>query len=212
VYALFSSRTGGLLLAFIRTESGVHQIIAPSSQFISGTSDPANWNLEAGVLADPEVIPGAFGQPGGPYHASLGDGTILFDSQSGDGISHRFRLLPDGIRFEALGFEGQLVQGAVAPDPWLRFSPGWTERYRHGQTPGGWQVELLEESGSALQIEIHTNGVIDMRSFLESHAFTGSAENPYRDYPPGHYLPFPMFFFEISGTGEVFVEIRGKEI
>ena len=56
----------------------VHQIIGPSSQIISGLSDPKSWKLGDGLAADPAVIPGAFYETGMEYRPVVTGNTLTF--------------------------------------------------------------------------------------------------------------------------------------
>jgi hypothetical protein len=66
-FAVIDPLGARLIAYFYRDESGVHQVIAPSHQFIAGLGDPSAWNLEAGEGADPAGIHGAFADTPPPW-------------------------------------------------------------------------------------------------------------------------------------------------
>ena len=218
-FAVFEIESGALTYLFALTESGPHQLIGPSSQFLTGASQPTEWDLSRGLAADPEVIPGAFAGPGGPYQAALDSGSLTFTSL--DGFSKTYRLTPSGLRLEYRTSIPVLAQLPLALDPWVRFSPGWSDRY-HGQAiPQGWTWELLPATLASgiqaappltgtrtLHVEINSSAPLSTRSFVESKPYLSIPEDPNRDYPAGHFLPFPMAVVEFSSPGDFSVEIQ----
>ncbi len=46
------------------------------------------------------------------------------------------------------------------------------------------------------------------RSFIEPQLYLSIPEDPNRDYPAGHYLPFPMAVVDFSSPGDFSVEIQ----
>ena len=218
-FAIFEIESGALIYLFALTENGPHQLIGPSSQFLTGASQPSEWDLSRGLTSDPEVIPGAFAGPGGPYQAALNNGSLTFTSP--DGFTKTYRLTPSGLRLEYRTSIPVLAQLPLALDPWVRFSPGWSDRYYGQATPQGWSWELLPatpESGiqaalpladtKPLRVEINSSATLSTRSFIESQPYLSTPEDPNRDYPAGHFLPFPMAVVEFSSPGDFSVEIQ----
>ncbi len=140
-YAVFKIESGALTYLFAVTDSGPHQIIGPSSQFLTGASQPSEWDLSRGLAADPEVIPGAFSGPGGPYQPRVDSNSLTFTSL--DGLIKTYRLTPSGLRLDYRTSSPVLAQLPLALDPWVRFSPGWSSRYQGQTIPQGWSWELL---------------------------------------------------------------------
>ncbi|MFM8320418.1 MAG: hypothetical protein ACKOC5_05840, partial [Chloroflexota bacterium] len=198
IYLQFEPDDGALSYAFLRQDGSAlhaHQLIGPSSQLISGLGDPAAWDLQAGLSADPAVIPGAFATPG------AGCRTLAAAPADPAGIS--FSCL-DGALLKHYRWDGQALQvrlslaPAAAPlsvriplllDPWRRFSPGWAELYRAGGSqPAGPLIWALQD-GPAVQA---AGPGLALSSFLDSRPLLAQAEDPNRETPPGHFLPFPL--------------------
>jgi hypothetical protein len=219
LFAVFEIDSGALTYLFALTENGPHQLIGPSSQFLTGASQPSEWDLSRGLAADPEVIPGAFAGPGGPYQVALDSDSLTFTSL--DGFSKSYRLTPSGVRLEYHSSVPVQAQLPLALDPWVRFSPGWSDRY-HGQAiPQGWSWELSPATPVSgiqaapplagtrtLHVEIHSSAPLSTHSFLESQPYLSIPEDPNRDYPAGHFLPFPLALVDFSSPGDFSVEIE----
>jgi hypothetical protein len=204
-FALFDLEGGRLVLLFARDSTGVHQVIAPSSQFITGLADPAAWNYSAGEASDPAVIPGAFADHSPPwehYISQLDSGRLTLLSLDGS-IAKTFRLSGRGLLVNYRSKEPLDLQVPMAIDPWTRFKPGWGDRYNAQAIQSGW---LWGITGGP-QVEIRTTAQLDFQAFTSSRKLVKKAENPNYDYPEGHYLPFPLSVVKISGNGEFEIEI-----
>jgi hypothetical protein len=57
-------------------------------------------------------------------------------------------------------------------------------------------------------VEISTNGGIEPSAFTDTREMMNRVENPNTEFPPGHYLPFPLSELEISGYPGLWLEIR----
>ena len=97
-------------------------------------------------------------------------------------------------------------------DPNTRFTPGWAEKYVGQNTPGGVAWGLV--NGPMVSVHIVPAGEaqdqVKMRAFSESLSLLSSPENADFDYPPGHYVPFPMAIveLEISGNYSLFIKLK----
>ncbi|NMC77848.1 MAG: hypothetical protein GYA59_00685 [Chloroflexi bacterium] len=60
------------------------------------------------------------------------------------------------------------------------------------------------------QIEI-TGASEQTRAYFDSLPWIHSPEDPDRDYPPGHYLSFPLAVIEIHSQGSFQVEFSFKK-
>ena len=194
--------TGALAYAFIRTPEGLHQVIAPSSQFAIGTSDPSSWDLTAGSGADPDVIPGGFADNLGPFKPQLDESRIVLKA---DNIEKTYRLVEGGISIEIKS--GGVVHTAIplTMDPWERFQKDWAEG-----------LTIFEESPAWLQfgrtrIVLQTQATVEMHAFTESRQLLASPEDPNLDYPPGHTLPFPLVLATIQSPGPLQLLLRVEE-
>lgn len=203
-FALFEKDSAVLAYAFTRTPGGVHQLIGPSSQLGVGWSDPTTWDLSQGMLSDPAVIPGAFaGQPGEVYQTDIAAGSLAFTSVDN---THRkiFRLIPGGLSVKYHSSSPHLVRIPLVLDPWERFAPGWSSRYLQKQMPGSWLFELAP----TLRVEIKTAAPVQVYPFTESQRYFKEPEDPNRDYPTGHFQPFPLTLVEVSSPGDLYLEIQ----
>lgn len=208
VYAQIEIKTGALIFLFgfaadnpaakPRSDS-VHQMVGPSSQFISGLSDAAGWDLSAGLAADPAVIPGAFSGPGNGFEAiRLDESLVLSDVQTG--LRKIYRLEENGI---SLQIERSLPTPAdrkwtaaipLALDPWQRFTPGWTEQYHGRLTSQGFEWALTHGA----VIRVRSDAALKAADFRASQALFSAPEDPNREPPPDFYLPFPLALVEAA--------------
>jgi hypothetical protein len=222
--------TGGYIsFAFVRDSHGnAHQLVAPSSELFSGMSEPTGWDLSAGMGADPEVIPGAFSDltPYGSvdlqtvYHAAPHKDGITFTSPDG-ALVKTFRLSSDVLIAAYQTSIPVRTQIPLILDPWTRYSPGWLNYYqsgRDGQT-WYWAVQPSTERPDSLSIEvkpfkIKISSSIDFstQTFKDTQDILASPENPNRDNPPGHFLPFPMARLEINAAQNFSVQIEFSNV
>ena len=138
LWALLSPADGSLTLLAAVFAGDAHQAVGPSYQLISGLSDPAGWDLTAGIRADPIVLPGAFSDqnpsPGQaaaepaaqPYSVAVEPGLVLF--RRADGASQKiYRLNGETLQVSLLAPEGTKYTIPVVLDPWQRFEAAWPE-------------------------------------------------------------------------------------
>ena len=188
-FTTFEIDSGALVYAFALQEGEVHQWVAPSSQFITGTSDPALWQMERGLAADPAVIPGAFSDAG-PFQAQIQPGAITFTSQD---LTKTFTLVEDGINVQYQSSNPQAAQIPLAIDPWLRFEADWEERYAGATAPNSlrWGIP------GTFQVEVRSNASLSAQEFTASREDVRGSENPNIDYPAGHFVIFPLAVVDI---------------
>ncbi len=178
------------------------QIVGSSAQLISGLSDPSDWNLAAGSFADPMVIPGGFARSAKPDSIQV--------SQSGLTISGspnlHFALLADGLRIESQVSSGSLYETSVPLifQPEQRFHPDWAANFAVNSIPGGYMITW----GGKSQVTVTSNADLRVSSFNDSSDLVGGPENPDYEYPPGHFLPFPLIKLDLAASSDFFVEIR----
>ena len=197
IFTVYSLELGALTHAFALGRDGPHQWIAPSSQLSFATGDPSTWNLSAGLAADPTVIPGAFGDQAGdmesPYQAQIQPGKLTLSSPVGRTVK-TFTLLDDGLRVELDGLSGGSARLPLVIDPWLRFQPGWWQHYtaQRGEGSIDWGTEDF-------RVRVTSPGTLTLSAFNDTRQLMGRVENPNTEYPPGHYLPFPLALVEAEG-------------
>ena len=199
-FAVIDPLGARLIAYFYRDETGVHQLIAPSNQFIVGIGDPSTWNLDAGDGADPAGIHGAFADSPPPWPlysiSPASDGITL--TSPDQQIEKTFSLEEDGldVLYRTSGDVASRIPFAI--DPWTRFSPGWSETLEYSAIENG--MELYHQGDMIMEITSDTS--MHGFSFSDSSESLSSPENPNFDYPPGHYLLFPMTVVEFHGQGD----------
>jgi hypothetical protein len=214
LYAQFEIESGGLTYLFQRQAGGnqtAHQVIGPTSQLISGLSDPQSWDLNGGLSADPGVIPGAFVESGLGYQATLSQDRLTFTSPVRSS-QKTYELGPQGLRATFHLALPKPLQIPLLLDPWRRFDPGWSVQYQREELPTGWRVALVGAESSPVQVEILSNTSLTAQMFSDAAEFTSRAEKPDQDYPPGYFLPFPLLEIGLgAGAGQdTIVDIRFK--
>jgi hypothetical protein len=182
------------------------QLIGPSWQVAVGLSNPSLWDLSAGEAADPGAYPGAFADADGPfkpYEVTVEGNSLVFTSLDGT-RTKTFKLTDTGIEVEYQTQEPVTTQIPMQVDPWTRFTPGWAEKYVQENTPSGvaWGLE------NGPMVRIQTEGPVKMRAFNESLDLLAYPEDPDFEYPPGHYVPFPMAIAEVEMQDGYFLRLE----
>jgi len=194
--AILDPQGARLTYLFTREGESLHQLIGPSWQVAVGLSNPSTWNLSADEAADPGAYPGAFADVDDPfkvYEPSFEGNTLTFTSLDGTRIKS-FKVTEAGIEVEYQTPEPVTTQIPLLVDPDTRFTPGWAENYVQQNTPYGvaWGLE------NGPMVGIKTEGKIMMQAFTKSLSLLSTPEDPDFDYPPGHYVPFPMAVTEVE--------------
>jgi hypothetical protein len=205
-FAIFDIEGGRLIAYFYFSETGLHQIIAPTSQFIIGFGDPSTWQLDAGEGADTAGIHGAFTDSPPPweqYNVILSDDQLTFISPD-QRITKVFSLSETGLRADFLTSDSISAKIPVAIDPWTRFSQDWSEVYSYHPIPEGYVIQLDDH----IMLEVLTDSSISAQMFTDSRAHLTVPEDPNFDYPMGHYLPFPIALLELHNQGDFTVEFN----
>lgn len=211
VYTQFEIDTGSLTFVFVRQGEGsnqVHQIIAPSSQFIVGLSDPSTWDLKQDQNADPAVIPGVFFETDKYYQPEIvyEPPGLRFTSKDGTMIKE-YKLTNHGLALEyhsANSNSPNVLHVPLAVNPWERFQSDWTTSYLSKGIPGGWEWGI--EGGASLQLI--ASKPFELYTFKDTISLFDYPENPNLDIPYGHTIPFPMAQFSIQANGLDRIEIQ----
>ncbi len=220
-FAVFERQGGYLTFAFTRNASGVHQFIAPSSQFITGNSDPMTWNAGVGMAGDSGSLRGAFSDVKAGFlspswdldQVSLAAGKTedqvvaqaIFISPDRQ-VNKTIQLSDQGLHADYQTSVSIDVKIPIGLDPWRRFSPDWADQYQIQSSPQGWTWAL----GTDLAVEVTTSANLNASSFKDTRSIIRQPENPNDTYPSGHYLPFPLALLEISGEGSFSIDIKVK--
>ncbi len=219
IFTIFELDSGGYLAsAFSLSPDGEpHQFIGPSSQLISGMTESSTWDLSQGARADPGVIPGAFidltlsdqvraNTTVNPEESQL---TLSAAQPTSGGAVLRkiFQLAPGEIQVMYTGLPASApytIRIPVLLDPWQRFLPGWSVDYQTGSVNNRLTWRII----SGLTVEIQSTATLLPSTFSDSQRFMDKPEDPNRDYPPGHFLPFPLSVVDMTATGEFTATLR----
>ncbi len=210
VLAVFEKENGGgLAYLFIRDPNGdPHQIISPSSLLITGQSPADSWDFAAGLLADPDTLPGAFFSS----NTSLDSEPVLdpksdslhFYAQSGK-IKKVIRLLDDGIEVSIKDFSGDAAPLSlpIILDPWLRFETGWTERCKSSLDGHTWRWAC-----SGIEVEVQCNVPLTAMNSIDGSEGLNRPENPDQDVLPEQRLSFPLALAKMPASEDLNCTIR----
>jgi hypothetical protein len=201
--AFFKGKDARLEFLFHRDRQGLHQIVGPSSQFTVGLSDQSLWHPEFGPAADPSVIQGAFDEspPADINRYSAGAATF---TASGDGFSKTYRLTDSGLEVSYHLTVPLSTRLPLAVDP-QAFYFGPTS-YTGTLSPGSWTWGLA----NGIRVQVRSDAALTASGFSASLPFLSQPEDPDQDYPPGHYLPFPLSVVSLSAEQDFSVRISIK--
>ncbi|MFH2038556.1 MAG: hypothetical protein ABIJ65_03885 [Chloroflexota bacterium] len=206
-FAVIEKDGGRLSFLFERHGNQIHQLIGPLSQFAVGLSDPSLWHLEHGPAADPAEIPGAFSESDNPFLLyeilQLEDNLLVLNRSDGQ-IKKTFQLVENGLSIEYNSRPPISMNIPLAIDPQNLSKPDWAKNYYSQR----FDDSVLWGLYGSTSIKIRSTGIINTHDFTESSSLIKDPENPDLDYPPGHFLPFPIALIEVSGIGRFSVDIR----
>lgn len=203
-FAIFDLEGARLIAYFYLSDSELHQIIAPTSQFVVGLGDPSSWQLDYREGADTTGIHGAFIESSPPwqlYNVGGSAGQLTFSSPD-QSIIKEFSMTENGLIIEINGIDEINTQIPVAIDPWKRYLPGWNETYDYDPIPEGFLFRINDQ----LVFKVLTDSLISAWMFTDSSKYLSAPEDPNFDYPIGHYLPYPMALLELHGQRNLSVE------
>jgi len=197
---------GGIIpFIFSRDIHGAHQIIGPTWEFMLGMSDPTLWDLSQGVRSDPGQILGAFDQTKmiNYYFVLESDKVYLYDGVMT--MRKSVEILDNGALISVFNraSPNEIVHIPLVVDPWTRFTPDWGDKYTLLKLPDGINWGIL----TGVNVDLQSSEPIAFFPFNATHGDMLNAEDPNFDYPPGHYLPYPMAEAEISPSGDYAVKI-----
>jgi hypothetical protein len=139
---------------------------------------------------------------------------IIFSTSDGK-LTKTVHLTSYGLQVEYQASYPVVVQIPLAIDSWVRFQPGWGDRYQaipclvadvycstiyviDPQVKAVWGWELK----NGPQIVIGTTSSLNAYPFTVSRDQMPTPEDPFFDYTRGHYLPFPFALVEVQGEGK----------
>ncbi len=192
-FLVLDPQNGSLQYAFFIKQDELHQIIGPSSLLATGLSSPDTWNISAGDISDPAVIPGAFWGENKSYQIEQSNDAIEFKSSTG---IKSYSLSPAGINIQITEPPDKPYQIPFLFDPWLRFTPHWIEHYTNPTDNNG-TTSFVWKYPDNSTITLISNYALIITSFADSYDDMKNTENPDMDHPAGHFLPMPLILGEI---------------
>ncbi len=209
--------SGALIYFFIKNGETIHQLIAPSSQFTLPQSDPAHWRLDLGLFADPAVVASVFHAPpcraptaSGASQACTADAVpALAVSEGSLKLSFQdsqvtFSLIPRGIQVERIGLSTLSPRLTLAPDPWRMSTPGWSTSAPVQRT----DLALHWQFSPDAALEVRSPAPFTLASYTDTSHLMKRAENPNLEFPPAHFLPFPLATVTLPPTPETILIVR----
>jgi hypothetical protein len=207
-FAVITPQDGRLAHLSLMHSEHVIPVVASSAQLALGLSDPSLWNPKNGLWADPNVIPGEVISPPleTPYQVSALGSSCLTLTNPQNRVEKRYCLHPGGLTLELRGtLSNRNLWLPLIVSPEQRLIPRWTQRYYLSRIAPNHAVWAVLGQGF---VEIKTSqGDIEVTSFTDALPWLGLPEDPNRDYPAGHYLPFPMALFAIKDPTNLLLEI-----
>lgn len=198
-------RGGYISFAIFKDNDDVHQILGPMYEVVVGLGDPTTYKPEDGVFADTRLIPGAMASR--DHHKEL----FMF-------VNHRnhIDLFSDSlllrktisfgdewIKFEYSSDKPIDFQIPLILDPWLRYTPDWSNKYIKRTQKGEWIWGIQNH----FQIMIKASRNIKFDTFLDSKELLNQPEDPNFEYPEGHYLPFPTAILDVPSANNAIIEL-----
>jgi hypothetical protein len=210
IFLVLKPEGGYAALGFAHQGPEIYQILGSSAQFLVGASDPTLWDPELGLAGDPNQYRGAFSEiPTGytkpsweTYTTETGSGWLTFRHPAGN-LTKTFRLIKGGMEVEYRTENQQQIQVPLVLDPGSRFFPGWRDKYQYKKGESGFTWYL--QGGPRLELFSDRN--INVKAFVDSREEVFLPENPNYEYPPGHFLPFPMLLAELTAGGEFSIKL-----
>lgn len=181
---------GRLAFAAARVGQETLPLIGSSSQRSLGLGEPAEWQPERGLAADPQVIPGAFADETYPwvtYQAEVNGTEIRLTNPQSD-LVKTFRV--NGGTFQVDSSPSMAMRIPIMAAPGGQLARGWQPLLTR-QGPDGITIQVSEQY--LLQFSAQKPGLL---SSFDSAASLSVREDPNTGYPAGHYLPFPLILVQ----------------
>jgi hypothetical protein len=198
-----------LLFAFAQIGGQTVELAGPASQFAVGLGDPSGWQPALGLFGDPNDVPGGFAEIGherDAFQPYARPAEIVFTDPV-RGITRTFRL--DGLQIQITqkGLSTGDLRLPLAIAPQARFTSGWSSLI--DKEPGSARAVTLGMRGTAT-VQVSSDNDFQASSYFASIRAIGTIENPDEDYPPGHYVPFPLsvLTFHPTETRRVVIDVH----
>ncbi len=197
---IFDLRGARLLAAVYADGSRIQPVVALPSQFVVGNSDPLDWDVSSGALADPREIPGAFFHPNEPlevFTPSFSSETLTLSAPSGRQLT--VTLSDKEVKFILRRSDAGATRLPLLLDPTACAQTSF---------PFQPQDAAISWNASSTQAFTLTRSTAQwsLSTSCDSAVYLSQPEDPSRENPPGHYLPFPLAALDIVYTQ--YLELR----
>jgi hypothetical protein len=205
VFSIIKLDGGRMVFAGFLKGQDVIQWVGTKSQFALNWDSIAAQETKNGPASDPTEVPGAFFDRSqySPYHASISGSRLELNSAE-FGITKSFTVTASELLVQIKSSQADQTKIPLVLDAPGRFQPGWQETYPQPDSSGDsfrWQPT----GRPGVEINI-SNAALTSNSFLDSRSYMTQPEIPDRDYPPGHYLPFPLSVLELRSDSDFEVQ------
>ena len=210
LFVVLSPDGGRLVLAGLRRGMTFQLWTAPSSIFALGLGDPAEWHLDSGLNADPDVLPGAFYEPADPFfHYEILQKTDQITFLTPGGIVKQFSLEGETLRVEYQTPGQVLVNITLAANAEQRAGLDWTKQFALEVDEGKSQLRW----GTKNPVVVSFTGINSLQTaaFLDSDPWMRQPEDPDQDYAPGHFLPYPLAQISVQAVGDFTITLHPDE-
>lgn len=184
-----------LLVLISKDNESTRQWVGPASQFAVGLSDPLDWKLESGPASDPNEIPGAFADLENTFQsftAKIQENHIVFTAV-GDELQKTYSIASNSLAVEYRSGHSRATRIPLLLLSEIWDTPAWEERLEQHLSKEIANDSLLPR----IQLVAASS---QQESFYDSYKWMRQPEDPSFEYPPGHYLPFPIALLTVQGA------------
>jgi hypothetical protein len=207
IFTVIEPDGGYIPFVFSTDDHGIHQVIGPTWEFMTGFSDPSSWDIGLGVRADSDQILGALQDNfnnWNSYFINIEDEVIrLYDVDMA--MRKSVYIYPDKIRIDILSTEPSQITPYIplVIDPWHRFTPHWGDSYTGAEDSSGFRWGIIHGE----MVGIFSTPPVTSFTFNATRKALAFPEDPNFDYSRGHYLPYPMALVELTSPDNISVDI-----
>jgi hypothetical protein len=201
-YLSFDAENACIRFGFVRLADGIHQIIAPGYQLMSGQSDPTFWNLNLGLQADPTISTCALSGLNGHFQSESSNDQIIFEDAD-KSIRKSFLINAYTLYVEYQTNQPLEISLPLTLDPWRMYQPHWSKQYQSRLNDQKWSWVLIP----IFSVTTSTNGRMKLNTYKDSQESMGNIEDPNIGKTPGNFLPFPVAEAIISGKQKIWVSV-----
>lgn len=162
----------------------------PRSYLALGLSDPSTWQIDRGQLADPQATGDSFQEQADPYaplQLEASPGAVHMRTPSGQ-LEKLFTLEQGRLTVEYRSQSSRQTLITLAPGASQVNIPGRLRQFSLDPQP-----EQIRFTAGKLILSVSLSlPPAQIKSSLETLSWMRLGEDPDREYPPGHFLPYPL--------------------